>query len=674
MKSLKYHSILPLIALALAAGCAAGDGGRRRPEPPADQANRENQPRELILNPQAIPGVPRSENNNPTGAYAPTNVQAQLKIDVSDGTGEINVIRDNSDPFVITKPYEIRHADCYAVRSYLEAAVKAVSINASPANVDAVKFTDGTGVVLVSAEAYRFRDSENGRGIDSIVASLDREGLSYLPDADVYVYFPRISRAANLREMLRNVGSYALHEEFEVSPDTVTVDSELNALVVKAPAWVWAEMRELLDAYDRPIPEVRIAYRILEIYAENDDRIGVDFQSWKNNDGIDLFSTGAIVRRNWGTFFVSGVQDTGNNHTNYWNFNPKWNTRYLDFMTSIGKAKCLAEGVLVAQNRRSSVIQVASGFFYDRTYYTEGAKTIAEGCGEFAYTEPNPDTIIRESITKIMPQAEIDSMYTRMQVPSYFTEAGYTRRMMGTQTTTALYYDAIAKATGSDQMTSAISKYLAGFVKADGTVVTGAYYNTNWNSVDSAPGIIHGWLQYPMVTDGFVFDLAITPVVTGDAATVKFDLSGISLLGWNSDGSARRSASRTSTTVQIGYEPRDFVIGGIRKSESVRGTTGLPFFKDLPVIGRLLSTESESIKQSQLVLIATVEYMRPDSFAEDGIRSDMSDIVKGVNKGMNSRVGNMFFQQYWLDSDRADRVERIEELSQQINDEYQEIK
>ena len=191
-------------------------------------------------------------------------------------------------------------------------------------------------------------------------------------------------------------------------------------------------MRAMLEQYDKAIPEVKVSYRIIEIYAENDDRIGVDFQSWKNNDGIDLFSTGTVIRRNWGTFFTSGVQDTGNNRTSYWNFNPKWNTRYLDFITSIGKAKCLAQGVLVAQNRVISSIRVSSGFFYDRTYYTAGATTIAEGTGEFAYTDPNPDTIQRESTTKIMPYGTLVDLYTEAGSTAVLKPDGYTMRMMGT--------------------------------------------------------------------------------------------------------------------------------------------------------------------------------------------------------------------------------------------------
>ncbi|MBE6391959.1 MAG: hypothetical protein E7042_07175 [Lentisphaerae bacterium] len=706
----------------------------------------------ITVTPQAIPGIARSNNHAVTGGYAPSNVQAQLKINVSDGTKEIKVIRDNADPFVITKSYMLKNADPYAVRNYLEAAVGSKSINASPAQVTAVKFSDGAGAVLVSAEEYRFKDSEHGKGIDGIVKTLDRPGLNYMPSADAYLYFPRISRASNLKEMLLKVGSSSLDPQFEIAPGTITVDAELNALVIKAPKWNWEDMRAMLKQYDRPVPEFKITYRVLEIFAENDDRIGVDFQSWKNNEGVDLFSTGVVARRNWGTFFSSAIEGNGSSRTSYWNFNPKWNTRYLDFMTSIGKAKCLAQGEMVVQNRKSSAIQVSSGFFYDRTYYIAGAKTIAEGTTEFAYTMPNPDTILRESTSKIVPIGSLNNALAGAGVDSYLTKAGYTMRVMGTQVGTATYYDAIARknyqtmlaaglptnstgvpiselqkirtekriangipAPASDELdayddmlagmsteyealiamiknptmtkltsdqaailanttTSPLTKYLTGYVDANGNRYSGNYYREDYGYVDAAPGIIHGWLQYPMITDGFQFNLKVSPVITGKAASMTIDMQGNSLMGWNSDGSARRSNSNISTNVQLPYSGHEFVIGGVRKSESVRSNTGLPFFKDLPVIGRVFSTESESIKQSQLVVIAKVEYSNPDSFAGAEIRENLGKIVKGVNKGMNSRVGNMFFGQYGLDSDRPDREKRLNDLGEKINDDFKTIK
>ena len=675
MKLMHTSVWIALPAALLLAGCNATEEGRRPVN--AFRGPSSESPREIVLTPNSIPGTPRSENDSPTGGYGPSNVQAQLKIDVKEGTREVKVIRDNADPYVITKPYIIRNADPYAVRSYLEAAVGAKSVSTSPAEVTAVKYKDGTGVVLVSAEAYRFSDSKDGKGIDAIVAALDRKNLAYLPDAETRIYFPKISRAANLRDMLLKVGSSSLDPQFAVKPGEIMVDAELNALVVKAPGWNWDDMRAMLAKYDRQIPEVKISYRVLEIYAENDDRIGIDFQSWKNNEGVDFFSAGTLVRRNWGTFFASGVQPTDNNRTSYWNFNPKWNTRYLDFLTSIGKAKCVASGAIVARNRMPSRVQVNTGFFYDRTSYKAGYTSLADATNEFVYTDPNPDTIQREAFTKIMPSKELQQLYREAGSAAILQPMGYTLRMMGIHTGTNTWGDVSAVAYGDNNKTDPLAKYLTGYVKlnSDGTTtsVPATWYNTPKelaaNTMNSAPGIIHGGLQYPMVTDGFKFDLSATPVVTGKAAKLDIALNSISLLGWNSDGSARMSKSAVSTTVQIGYEAKTFVIGGLKKSESVRGTAGLPFFKDLPVIGRVFSTETESIKQSQLVLIAEVECFDAGSPVGADVRDHMGKIIKNVNTGMTSRVGNMFFQQYGLDDDRPDREKRLDDIHTQINDE-----
>ena len=70
----------------------------------------------------------------------------------------------------------LKNADPYAVRNYLEAAVGAKSINASPAQVTAVKFSDGAGAVLVSAEAALV-DIASGKeafNADSAATGIDR--------------------------------------------------------------------------------------------------------------------------------------------------------------------------------------------------------------------------------------------------------------------------------------------------------------------------------------------------------------------------------------------------------------------------------------------------------------------------------------------------------------------
>lgn len=617
--------------------------------------------------PQRIPGVPRNRNNLTGESYAPSSVQTQLRLDVNDRTRLVHFIRDNSDPYVLTKAYPLANADPYAVRGYLLAAVRARHTDSSPAQVEALKFNDGSGLLIVSAEDYRFKDSDAGEGIDSLVAKLDRKGLSYPHRSDSFIYFPRLNLAANLMDMLRRVGSNELDPQFAVSPSAMLVDPDLNALVITAPEWSWKHMKRMLDAYDRPMPEVRISYRVLEIYAENDDRIGVDFQSWKNNDGADLFSAGARIRRNWSTFFTGGVTPNGTNKVEYWNFNPKWNSRYLDFLTSIGKARQVTSGVMVAKNRERAEIQVNSGFFYDRV-----DASFKGGDPEFYYTDPNPDVIPRQALDKIIPE---DMLYELL--PNLY-RSGYYWRMLNNLAGAAEYDTKVGEeiqaqmaiinsSTATAAQKQAAYVTLAGLLQEEGLteLLNYSYYNRNpitGSTTDadymalsnSTPGVIHGKMQLPMVQNGFLFNLAVRPVVTSRSATLDIDLSAISLIGWNSDGSTRSSKSAVSTRVQIDYEGKELVIGGLRKSEAVRGVAGLPFFKNIPILGLLFSTETESIKQSQLVLIAQVSCSTPDSEPDAKVMENLGKIVEKVNDGMDSPVGNMFFQQYGIDVDEIE--------------------
>ena len=122
------------------------------------------------------PGTPRDSNNNDTAGYMDTQVQTQLRLDLGDKVDSVHFIRDNNDPLVVTKTYVLKHAEPYALRTYLREMVQTRRVSGSNTAVECLKFEDGVGLLFVSAEEYRFKDSENGMGIDAIVERLDRPG------------------------------------------------------------------------------------------------------------------------------------------------------------------------------------------------------------------------------------------------------------------------------------------------------------------------------------------------------------------------------------------------------------------------------------------------------------------------------------------------------------------
>lgn len=514
----------------------------------------------IKLVPEQIPGKPKADFNAPSAGYGSSSVQAQLRLEVKDGTKAIHFIRDNNDPYVITRTYELKHADPYGLRWYLNAIINAKRVDQNQPSVAALKFNNGRKLLIVSAEAYRFEDDGYGESIDKLVERLDQPGLTASSGRPKFIYFPKINSAATLKKMVSEVGASAIDVEFDNGVDKLIVDGGLNALFVAAPFWSWKHISNMLAQYDRPIPEIRFRYKVVEIFAENDDKIGLDFQSWKNNDGADFFSAGGRFRSNWASTFGAGVNNSGSSKTEFFNFNPKWNSKYIDFLTSRGKARVLTSGVLNAKNRTTTSINVGSGLFYDDV--------------------------------------------------SQKIEPGNTGRLP-------------APFAGEPDVPD------AGKLE-----------------------IRKGQQQITKVGKGFRFSLdLVEPIVTANSTTLKLHAESVSLIGWDSSGEPRLNKSEIETEVQIGNSGKNFVIGGLKKFDVVRGVAGVPLLKDLPLLGWLFSTESESTKKSQIVILASAEYSTPFDPVPTEIQANVGKIVEDVRAGVRNPLNNLGFEQYGIDSD-----------------------
>ena len=514
----------------------------------------------INLVPEQIPGKPKADFNAPSAGYGSSSVQAQLRLEVKDGTKAIHFIRDNNDPYVITRTYELKHADPYGLRWYLNAIINAKRVDQNQPSVAALKFNNGRKLLIVSAEAYRFEDDGYGESIDKLVERLDQPGLTASSGRPKFIYFPKINSAATLKKMVSEVGASAIDVEFDNGVDKLIVDGGLNALFVAAPFWSWKHISNMLAQYDRPIPEIRFRYKVVEIFAENDDRIGLDFQSWKNNDGADFFSAGGRFRSNWASTFGAGVNNSGSSKTEFFNFNPKWNSKYIDFLTSRGKARVLTSGVLNAKNRTTTSINVGSGLFYDDV--------------------------------------------------SQKIEPGNTGRLP-------------APFAGEPDVPD------AGKLE-----------------------IRKGQQQITKVGEGFRFSLdLVEPIVTANSTTLKLHAESVSLIGWDSSGEPRLNKSEIETEVQIGNSGKNCVIGGLKKFDIVRGVAGVPLLKDLPLLGWLFSTESESTKKSQIVILASAEYSTPFDPVPTEIQANVGKIVEDVRAGVRNPLNNLGFEQYGIDSD-----------------------
>ena len=375
-----------------------------------------------------VQGVPRDSNFNNTAGYDGTRIEAQLMVNVKDDTNTIHFIRDNNDPRVVTKTYILKNTDPYQFRDYLRQIVQSKRVGNSslqqqyPGNtaapftattssavltsataqpgyapltqlgsntaVECLKYADGTGLLMVSAEEYRFKDSTNGIGIDTLVKTLDNPALGDLNYGyQMFLYMPKFVPARNLKPLIENSGMNINDvSELWQGMDIVAYDSGLNWLAFDVTNYSCANIAAMLAKFDVPIPQVRLKIKVYELTTENDDKIGIDFQNWKNNAGADFFSIGGRYRNNWTAAYSPGAilpdRSIGSERTGFFNFNPRWNTRYIDLLASKGKAKVIHSGEICIRNAYSGSFSRYTQLVYVDSSASVPAQNPAQGAAD----------------------------------------------------------------------------------------------------------------------------------------------------------------------------------------------------------------------------------------------------------------------------------------------------
>ncbi len=534
-----------------------------------------------------IPGIPRDSNTGNTSSYDATRIEAKIVVPLKENAEAIHFIRDNNDPRVITKTYLVKHVDAYNFRDFLRQMVQSkrvgntaliqqyptnqqntiqndlgtinqpvVSTVTSPVlnstsaqpgfapaaqlgsntAVECLKFADGTGLLMVSAEEYRFKDHTNGMGIDTLIKTLDDPALGAISYGNpFFIYMPKFVPARNLQPLIQNVGmNISDVTELWQGQDLVAYDPDLNWLIFDVENYSAANIAQMLAKYDVPIPQVRIKITVYEIDSENDDKLGIDFQSWKNNQGADFFSGGGRYRNNWNALYdATGLsQAAGSEHSSFYNFNPKWNSRYIDFLTSKGKAKVMLSGEIALRNSCNASLERLTHIFFVDT-----SQPVPQSTGEALF--PNTGVGAYELLNNIIGSA----------VGKTLTENEPLRVGKGNQ-------------------------------------------------------------QLTKISANFGFSMQISNAAIGlDETRFSVTLTNTSLLGFQSNGAPRIAPGTTIVQdVSLPYGVREFAIGGLKKQSEVTSKSGIPWLMDIPYLGYLFSSESKSVKHTELLVVGQCFY------------------------------------------------------------------
>ena len=603
-----------------------------------------------------LPGLrAAAEWDKPTPSPLPTQVLPLLNVEVNRETDAITFVNTNNDPFVYTRVYVLKHADPYEIRPFIMAAVRSRRVDTNDTKVEAIRYMDGTGMLIVSAEQYRFEPVENGMSIDQIVEMLDKPGLASETGRKFFLYYPKYWDSATLAALVRRVGMTEADDDVELQGgiDTVRADVGLNALMFHTSPFSQKAIERILKEYDAPVTEALVDYKIYEIDSENDGNLGVDFQAWKNGPGADLFAAGARYASGW-DFLNNNVASNliKSSHTSAFNFNPKWNSKYLDFLVAKSKAKVITSG-------RTSIMNRCTG-----TISSVPRIPVIEA-GEETAGDSGPVTL---SDALLIPAWNTD--YTLNAVDQEkglainIRPAGYTGEVVITRTkiNTRTYYNISLDKSGA-YLTRADGKNLGRTCKAYDVSVT-LTDNTVTPPVTTDVDDWTSACSYTIRKDKkrvtkqaeFGFTLELTPEVNTEASQIKVAMSNTNLLGFKGNGEPRTSETVLNTSLQMANDGGVFYIGGLEKSALVRSVSKVPFLGDIPFLGWVFSGESESVKKTQIVAVLTVVPVTPDTPVDARLRDEAGKTVEKLsNFGLKHKllVENEYgFDQYFLDPDK----------------------
>lgn len=603
-----------------------------------------------------LPGLrAAAEWDKPTPSPLPTQVLPLLNVEVNRETDAITFVNTNNDPFVYTRVYVLKHADPYEIRPFIMAAVRSRRVDTNDTKVEAIRYMDGTGMLIVSAEQYRFEPVENGMSIDQIVEMLDKPGLASETGRKFFLYYPKYWDSATLAALVRRVGMTEADDDVELQGgiDTVRADVGLNALMFHTSPFSQKAIERILKEYDAPVTEALVDYKIYEIDSENDGNLGIDFQAWKNGPGADLFAAGARYASGW-DFLNNNVASNliKSSHTSAFNFNPKWNSKYLDFLVAKSKAKVITSGRTSIMNRCTGTISSVT-----RIPVIEAGEETAGDSG--------PVTL---SDALLIPAWNTD--YTLNAVDQEkglainIRPAGYTGEVVITRTkiNTRTYYNISLDKSGA-YLTRVDGKNLGRTCKAYDVSVT-LTDNTVTPPVTTDVDDWTSACSYTIRKDKkrvtkqaeFGFTLELTPEVNTEASQIKVAMSNTNLLGFKGNGEPRTSETVLNTSLQMANDGGVFYIGGLEKSALVRSVSKVPFLGDIPFLGWVFSGESESVKKTQIVAVLTVVPVTPDTPVDARLRDEAGKTVEKLsNFGLKHKllVENEYgFDQYFLDPDK----------------------
>lgn len=303
---------------------------------------------------------------------------------------EIIINEDRDQDYMTTKVYELKHVKSADIMPFVKGAVKR---NDPQSNVNRLSYADkGKEFLIVSMDNDLIPD------IDDMVKKLDRPGKK---DADGslvkgtgiyrYVYCPKHRATSDMLAALQG---------------TVVSGDGASYFDASTSMFYWKDSKsdgdftlEWIKALDRPVPQMRLTLKVYEINDSDLKELGIDWISFKNGPGINLFGAGLESLSIFGQEEILDTAmkafDVAQGMDFMWGgffFAPQFDASFIRMLNQKGKAKVQSSGSLTVVNTFNGSYSIAfSPDFQNIVKDEEAQMSVVSGTSPaFRFTINNP--------------------------------------------------------------------------------------------------------------------------------------------------------------------------------------------------------------------------------------------------------------------------------------------
>ncbi len=427
----------------------------------------------------------------------------------------------------VPKVYDLKHVNPYAVIRWVRRFMQIEESGwFSFANPDL-----NGGKLMVICPEYQIP------GLDQLIATIDREQLTSADGTKRICYRLR-HRDANDTDVQALAAMEGTHNALLIA------DPQLNAWFVQdTPSGFERIVNAVVSLLDQPTPQLEALLTVYELDLTDDGRLGLDYVSWKNGPGRNLFAAGAFWQREKidslegpaGPLFNSGngtaglpgrEWESGGRNIAYFYDVP---SAYFQYLVSKGLARVLTSSKLVALNRNLASLSVGENILF---YKTNDGGDLRAGSrlkplDPYGDLPPTLDTSKTGELTDTLGAFRVDHPDNRTVVPKLQS------RTLG------------------------------------------------------AAGV------------GFFF--SILPTINVKNATVQVSMSVVNHTGYADDGTPVLASRAVDTVMKVPHDTHVITFGGLVRQRRVDSANKMPWLGDLPIVGYLFGGESRLDQKSLVV-------------------------------------------------------------------------